>query len=159
MGMRGLEERDLPALADFIIEVYNDYPSALWFGKRPSDEEIGRVFSNKMRGIGMGMLIDIVAEEGGSIVGECEVARIAHGHGVVGILTRRNYRGKGLGAKMLETAIGMASEIGMRRFSAEVVESNKGALKFFVGRGFRPTGYRYLDRGGWGPERYVTMEM
>ncbi len=158
MRIRELESGDLGALTEFIHDVYNEYPSAMWFEKEPSDEEIGRVFYNKMRGVGLGMLVDMVVDDMGTIAGECEITRVAHERGVVGILVRGSYRHRRMGSRILDAAVNGACSIGMRRFDAEVAQENEGAIKFFMVNGFAPCGYRDIVKGGK-EQRFVVMQL
>ena len=158
MIVRELGADDLGALSGFIIDVYNEYPQAMWFESEPSAGEIERVFYGKINGVGSRALVDVVAEDNGTIAGECEIARVAYDSGVIGIIVRHGYRGKGLGSSMLDRALELAYGIGMRRFSAEVMEGNGDALKFFISRGFRPEGQRRVERNGI-MQRFVVVRM
>lgn len=158
MIVRELGVDDLAALSEFIIDVYNEYPQAMWFESEPSAEEMERVFYSKIKGVGSRALVDVVTEDNGTIAGECEVARVAYDSGVVGIIVRHGYRRKGLGSSMLDRALGLAYGIGMRRLSAEVMEGNSDALKFFISRGFRPEGQRRVERNGI-VQRFVVVRL
>lgn len=158
MIVRELSDSDLAALSDFIIEAYNDYPLATWFTQEPSPGEIERMFYNKIRGIASGTLVDVVAEDKGTIAGECEIARTGHDSGVVGILVRHGYRNMDVGARMLRAAMDRASGMGMARLVAEVMEANGRAARFFARNGFVPIGYRDIDMGG-APSRLVVLQL
>ncbi len=158
MIVRELGADDLARLLEFVIDAYNEYPQAMWFDTEPSAEEIERVFYSKMKGIASGALVDIVADDKGTLIGECEIARIAHDSGVIGIIVRHGYRGKGIGTRLLKEAMGLAGGIGMRKFSAEIDEGNKKALKFFVANGFAPEGYRDVKRNN-GMRRVVVVKL
>ncbi|MHB1830134.1 MAG: GNAT family N-acetyltransferase [Candidatus Micrarchaeaceae archaeon] len=147
MEVRVLDSVDLPALSEFIIETYNDYPLATWFEQEPSPGEIERVFYNKLGGIGSRTLIDIVIADNGTIAGECEVVKIDHDKGVVGIMVRKGYRSRHMGRDMLKLALDGAKGIGISKFTAEVAEENPGALRFFINNGFIPAGHRDIERG------------
>lgn len=148
MKVRELNNGDLAALSEFIIEAYHDYPLATWFDEEPSPGQIERIFYNKLRSVGSRALVDVVTEDNGTIAGECEVAKIGFDSGVIGILVRHGYRRKNLGSDMLREAIDVAVDIGITKFSAEVDERNADALKFFVRNRFIPIGYRKIEKGG-----------
>ncbi len=148
MKVRELNHGDLAALSEFIVDAYHDYPLATWFDEEPSPSQVERIFYNKLNSMEARKLVDIVTEDRGTIVGECEIAKIDFDSGVIGILVRHGYRSKTLGSSMLNEAIERAVDIGMTKFSAEVDEQNAEALKFFVRNRFTPIGYRDMERGG-----------
>ncbi len=147
MKIRVLGNGDLPALSEFIIDAYKDYPLATWFELEPSPGEIERIFYNKLRGIGSRTLVDVVTEGNDAIAGECEVVKVGHDRGIVGIMVRKEYRGKHMGSDMLMLALEGAKEIGMARFTAEVAEENLDALRFFINNGFVPAERRNIEKG------------
>ena len=148
MKVRELNHADLPALSEFIIGAYNDYPLATWFDEEPTASQVERIFYNKISSVRLRALIDVVTEDNGIIAGECEVAKIGFDNGVIGILVRHGYRRKNIGSDMLREAIDDAVDIGITKFSAEVDEQNADALKFFLRNRFTPIGYRNVERAG-----------
>lgn len=157
MRIRPLNDGDIEALLEFVIGAYQEYPMAMWFAKSPSGGEVERVFYNKMRGIESRSVVDTVCEDSGGIVGECEIVRVAHDSGVMGIVVRKKYRGRHIGSKLLEAATNDAAGIGMARFTAEVMEGNRDAFKFFIDNGFAPLGTRDEERGGR-PVRLAVLQ-
>jgi len=148
MKIRELVQSDMRALCEFIADSYDDYPMAMWFEVKPPKENIERIFYNKIKGISSRLLADFVAEEGGMILGECEVIRTYGEFGVVGIMIRKECGRKRVGSKLLESAIGAAEGIGILRISAEVMEENEPALRFFIVNGFAPVSSRPVDKKG-----------
>ncbi len=148
MEIRQLDGSDLDALAEFIVGAYREYPIATWFSSEPGRGEIEGIFYNKIKGIGLRTVVDIVCEDGGAIVGECEIVRIANNAGVVGIMVRRGQAGRHIGSRILDSAIKNAGDIGMTEFRAEVDRENKDAVKFFIDRGFSPEGYEDIEQKG-----------
>lgn len=80
-----------------------------------------------------------------------EVAEL-EGHGVIGYLVvwfaadegeladlavAREYRGRGLGSRLLDRAVEVARENGVRSLFLEVRESNRAAAALYQSRGFR----------------------
>ena len=145
---RQLDDGDLDLLSDFIIGAYREYPLATWFGSEPTAGDIEGIFYSKIGGIGSRNVVDIICEADGMIVGECEIVRTAHDSGVIGIMVRRSYSGRHAGSEMLDSAMSKAVEIGMAKFTAEVVEENKDAVRFFISNGFSKIGSREGEKGG-----------
>jgi len=50
------------------------------------------------------------------------------------------YQRKGVGKLLLECLIGLAQQVRLNRLEADVMASNRGALRFLIRRGFRSTG-------------------
>ncbi len=147
MKIRALGEGDLHALSEFILDAYHDYPLAMWFKEEPTQSQLESIFYNKIKSMGSRDLIDIVTEENGTIAGECEIAKIDFGSGIIGILVRHGYRSKSIGSEMMRMAIDDAVDIGITKFTAEVAQENADALKFFLRNGFVPIGYRKIESG------------
>lgn len=59
-----------------------------------------------------------------------------------------NFRGKGVGARLLETVIDWANSRGARRMELHVSESQKGAIRLYESKGFADTGERGFLRPG-----------
>lgn len=135
-------------LSVFIIGAYKECPLATWFSSEPERGEIERILYSKIKGMVSRSVVDFVCCDSGSIVGECEIVRMAHNAGVVGIMVRREYAGRHIGSRMLDAAIDYARRIGMSEFTAEVMDGNAGAVKFFINRGFSPEGHIDTERGG-----------
>ena len=148
MLIGSLNDSDIGALSDFMVCAYRAYPMATWFCSEPSLGEMERLFLNKVRGIGMRSVVDTVCEDRSRIVGECEIVKIAYDVGVIGIIVRPEYADRHIGSAMLETAIKEAAEIGVTKLTAEVMEDNKDAFKFFIDNGFAPLGIEKGERGG-----------
>lgn len=147
MRIRSLNDGDLEALSDFIMDAYKEYPMAMWFAKEPSRREVERIFYNKMCGIELRSVVDTVCEEDGKIVGECEIVRVVHDTGVVGVVVRKNYAGRHMGSSLLDAAMKDAASIGITRFTAEVMETNGDAIRFFIDNGFSSLGEEDGKRG------------
>lgn len=148
MKIRELDNSDMDAITEFIIDAYNDYPLAMWFESEPGKDELERLFYNKMRGISSRALVDVVVDDNGTIAGECEIARTGFDSGVIGIIVRHGYRGQSVGSGLLQRAIDDAVSIGITKFTAEIAEGNNDALTFFVSQGFTPVGFRGIERSG-----------
>ena len=137
MVIRNLRSGDKKALSSLIKEIYVERPSAMWFEKSPDDDTIQGLVDYKIKGIGEGRIVDMVAEEGRSIVGECEIVNMPGGVGYVGILVRQEFRMQGIGKSLLASAIGEAKALGTRRLIADITENNTDAASFFAMNGFK----------------------
>lgn len=157
LKIRELDMGDLDMLSRFIMDAYNDFPLAMWFETKPSQSEIERIFYNKIRSAGLRNLVDIISEDNNVITGECEIAKAGFDLGVIGVIVRKGYRGYNIGSSMLSKAMDNAVDIGITRFMAEVREENKEGLKFFIGNGFAPVGYRDTE-GTSGKIRIVVLQ-
>jgi ribosomal protein S18 acetylase RimI-like enzyme len=81
-----------------------------------------------------------VVLDGERVVGWCDILRpklatISH-VGAVGIGLLPEYRGKGIGRKLLETAIEAALSSGIERIELAVYESNTHAIRLYQSIGF-----------------------
>ncbi len=136
MIIRDLEEVDFGPLSRFILDMYSDYPDALWFDSAPSREVLSEIFMRKLYSMGRHDLIDMVAVEGEDIIGECEIVRLSSGTGYVGIIVSKDNRRKGLGSTLLKLSEMSSISMGIQALYAEVKKSNIAALAFFKSAGF-----------------------
>ena len=137
--VRDLEKCDQESLSGFIGDIYKEYPSAMWFEAEPTPEALSRLFLQKLSGMLKKDVADMVAVQDkpfGMIVGEVEIVRLAGPVGYVGIIIRKEHRGKGLGSVLLEHASKKAILLGITRLRAEVASGNNAAQEFFKSRGF-----------------------
>lgn len=129
--VRPFEARDVPQVADL---------EAACFSQPWSAETFARL-------VGQGSTAVRVLERNGEIIGygillvsldEAEVANIA---------IRRDLRGCGFGACLLDAMLEHARECGVKRVVLEVRESNEAALSLYASRGFDVVGRRadYYD--------------
>ena len=146
--IRRLEEGDRQALSSFMEQSYDEYPNAMWFDSKPQYRDLTRIFMNKLNGMQLNILEDFVADDEGKIVGDCEIVKTGSNAGLVGIIIRKGYSGKGLGTDLLEAASKGAQRIGIERLRVEVMEENKHAQKFFEACGFSVTGHERTERNG-----------
>jgi RimJ/RimL family protein N-acetyltransferase len=79
-----------------------------------------------------------IAEEAGVPVGQLRVDRLPDGVGVVSIGLAPSARGRGLGREVLGLGMAAASELGIRRARAVVMEANAPSRRLFEGAGFAP---------------------
>ncbi len=128
------------------------------FRKLPSQDDERRVFSESLRDIEAGNLVNSVAEIESHVVGWCDVRRVRPGtpldhRGSLGICVRREFRGRGVGTTLMKATI----EKSRGRFESielTVHSNNLGAIKLYERFGFEKYGRlpsavkragRYLD--------------
>lgn len=51
------------------------------------------------------------------------------------LIVNQNYRGKGIGAALLDTVVNYGKQLGVKRISWEVLDWNTGAIKFYEQKG------------------------
>lgn len=125
------------------------------FGERPSRADEVEWFARGYRRVLLGDEVWIVAEVEGRTVGSCVIGRAApnalseQAHiGVLGILVRREYRGRGVGTALLTHALEAAKE----KFEVvrlDVFSVNEGARRLYERFGFVLSGHvpRAIKRG------------
>ena len=91
-----------------------------------------------------------VAVEGSKVVGWCDIApNKGEGFthcGTLGMGVLRDYRGKGIGTRLIEEALYAAKEFGFERVELEVYVSNVSAVKLYETRGFKHEGVKRKAR-------------
>lgn len=88
-----------------------------------------------------------VARAGGKVVGWCDIipakAGSVSGHvGVLGIGVLPEFRHKGIGRRLMQTALEKAKKNGLTRIELGVREQNENALKLYKELGFEIEGLR-----------------
>ena len=91
-----------------------------------------------------------VAVEGNKVVGWCDIVPnksegFTH-YGTLGMGVLRDYRGKGIGTRLIEEALYAAKEFGFERVELEVYVSNVSAVKLYETRGFKHEGVKRKAR-------------
>ncbi|GGP19215.1 hypothetical protein GCM10007981_02000 [Thermocladium modestius] len=123
------------------------------YSSKPSFEDEVKWFSDRIIDVRAGRVVMKVAEVDGRVVGWCDIvplrinSEVQH-VGVLGILVRRGYRGKGLGSSLLRSAL----EEGRSKFSKvrlEVFSVNEVAIRLYERAGFNRIGVfpREVRRG------------
>lgn len=136
MDIRSLEKADFGAFEAFIRSVYRDSPYSMWFSGEPGRDELMDLFTKKLKEAENGRMIDIVAIDKGSIIGECEIVAKGNGVGIVGMLVRKERRRKGMGRELLKKGIEESKGMKLGVLLAEVLDTNRDAMGFFSGCGF-----------------------
>jgi ribosomal protein S18 acetylase RimI-like enzyme len=98
-----------------------------------------------------GLGVQVVAvDEADKVVGWCDIVRgeretVAH-TGSLGMGLLKEYRGQGLGRKLMDAAIAAAKSQGVERVELEVYASNAAAVTLYRKLGFREEGRKLKAR-------------
>lgn len=89
-------------------------------------------------------LPNLVAVRNGQVVGWCDVCSIdkpvMQHTGVLGMGVLKEYRGKGVGKRLIVQAIEAAKAVGLTRIQLYVREDNERAIKLYLSVGFEKEG-------------------
>lgn len=148
--LRVLRWEDLDGLLSFINslvkEKQGDSRSGLYtgFDRKVTREEEVEWLAQTLVEIERGDVINAVAEIGGKVIANGEVDRGRYKdtrrHGHVGLTMLREYRGQGIGSKMIETLVRESRGIGLRSLNAEFLADNETARRAYEKAGFKQTG-------------------
>jgi len=152
--VRDLAWGDFPALLENYLAVYDEVRTNpdVGIGLFPEPPKISAEaewFARLYGRVQDGTSIAVVAEEGGRAVGMCGVDRKGEHRevrhiGVLGILVARDWRGRGIGRRLLEAAIERCRGR-FERIELSVFASNEGARRLYRSVGFVAWG---LEPGG-----------
>ncbi|MDE1825540.1 MAG: GNAT family N-acetyltransferase [Candidatus Micrarchaeota archaeon] len=136
MEIREVGSQDLEKLTELIIRVYRDTRISMWFDFEPTQKELEGLFNYKIKSVGSGKSVDLVAVEQGRILGECEILLTEQG-GIVGIIIEKAHRRKGIGIELFEAGAKRACKAGVKIVFADVAKENAAAMRFFKKLGFK----------------------
>jgi putative acetyltransferase len=85
--------------------------------------------------------LHLVADEEGKVVGTLSVFVPEDGKYTIGMMVRRELRGRGIGSALLEAAFVWARERGIAVLHLDVFPHNDAARRLYEGAGFVETGY------------------
>ncbi len=94
--------------------------------------------------------LPLVAEQAGEVVGYLMAWKVVDQLHILNIATDPRWRRRGVGTALLFAATRKGAELGLEEVTLEVRESNREAVDFYEGHGFRQTGRRpgyYADNG------------
>lgn len=170
--VRPVRWEDFSGVREIYWELYDERDAGepigiTLFAVRPSVEDEVQWFAGVFAKVLAGHTIYLVAEQDGQVVGGCTVTRAAPGPsseqahvGELGILVRRGFRGRGVGAALLEAAISEAR----RKFELvylSVFSVNTTARRLYERFGFSVCGHlpRVVKRRGqyFDEERMVLV--
>ena len=106
-----------------------------------------------------GAASSVVAVADGQVIGMLHVEASRHGFGEIGMLVDRGWRGRGVGAALLQAAIGLARQQGLHKLSLEVFAHNTAAIALYRKCGFVEEGRRAAQYRRASGELWDTMIM
>lgn len=130
--VRPAEEGDRRALAELFAAVAEERDGIaaeppVDVDKRAASRDLERTF---------------VAETAGEIVGELLVIESGFGFGEIGMLVAADWRGRGIGTALVETAIDWARNRGLHKLTLSVFPHNEAAIALYRKCGFVEEGRR-----------------
>jgi RimJ/RimL family protein N-acetyltransferase len=148
--LRVLRWEDLDALLSFINslvkEKHGDQRSTLYagFDETVSREEEAEWLAQTLLGIEVGEVINAIAEVGGRVIANGDVTRGKYQdtrrHGHMGLTMIREYRGQGIGRRIIHTLVRESRRAGLRTLDAEFLAQNETARRAYEKAGFKQAG-------------------
>ena len=158
--LRVLRWEDLDRLLSFINslvkEKRGDSRSGLYtgFDKTITREEEAEWLAETLVEIERGEVINTIAEIGGKIIANGEVTRGKYKdtrhHGHMGLTMINDYRGQGIGRRIIETLVQESRTAGLGTLEVEFLAVNETARRAYEKAGFNQAGIipRKVFRGG-----------
>lgn len=148
--LRAIKSEDLDPLLSFINRLVDekrqDKGSLLYsgFDEKVKRREEKEWLAETLEGIRRGNIISVLAEVDGKIIANGEVTRGGYDetrhHGHLGLTMVGEFRGKGIGHKVIGTLVKESRRAGLRILEVEFLASNKIAQQAYEKEGFRPAG-------------------
>jgi ribosomal protein S18 acetylase RimI-like enzyme len=142
MIIRSVNQGDLDRLYLNYKTYYKEYKENLEFGKlmfEPDCDSHTRWFSKLMSWLNSGDAVAFVASTGNDIVGFCQIKRNiqdwSNHIGTLGISITKDYRGMGIGKKLIINSIAASKGI-FEIISLDVISSNIAAISLYKKIGF-----------------------
>ena len=145
MRIRNIERKDLENVFKLVTEAFEDTPTAFNFNEIPEIETFHILFENKLMMLSEGSSVDLISEENGRILANCEIVRVDKNTGILGIVVSLDSRRDGIGSALLKKALLAAGKSGMIRILAEVSSGNR-------------IGICFLEKNGFGEEKSAQTE-
>jgi RimJ/RimL family protein N-acetyltransferase len=158
--LRVIRWEDLDGLLSFINslvkEKRGESRSGLYtgFDKTVTREEEAEWLAQNLVEIEGGEVINTIAEIGGKIIANGEVTRGKYKdtrqHGHMGLTIISEYRGQGIGRRIIETLIRESRRAGLKTLEVEFLSENETARRAYANAGFDQAGIipRKVFRGG-----------
>jgi ribosomal protein S18 acetylase RimI-like enzyme len=148
--LRRLESKDLDAILQFINALVNekqrDRETRLYVGfdQKITREEETKWLAETITAIKRREIINVIAEIDGRIIANGEVTRGRYRetrhYGHLGLTTIGEYRGRGIGRKVIEMLIGESRKVGLKTLDVEFLAENKSARLAYEKSGFKQVG-------------------
>jgi RimJ/RimL family protein N-acetyltransferase len=170
--LRILRWEDLDGLLSFINslvkEKQGDPRSPLYtgFDKKVTRQEEARWLGHILVEIETGEVINAIAEVGRKIIANGEVTRGEykdtrhHGHLMLTMISE--YRGKGIGRRIIETLLRESRRAGMRTIDVEFLAENESARRAYEKAGFEQAGiipHKVLRAGKYFDGLIMSIEL
>jgi uncharacterized protein YeaO (DUF488 family)/GNAT superfamily N-acetyltransferase len=143
VAIRPASEEDAAALLDYICTLRAEGLATIFRHEAVPTLEDELAYIRKFKRTGSEYF---VAEAGGSIIGNVGLASGAHPQTAhvahLGISVLAPFRGRGIGSRLLETAIEWAPLNGIRRLELQVLSNNPAARRLYERKGFGVEGCR-----------------
>ena len=92
----------------------------------------------------------VVAVVGDQIVGWCNIlpnTKLGFTHvGVLGMGVRREYRGQGIGRRLMDACLSLVRESGLEKIELDVYTDNEAAIRLYESVGFQREGHKRYAR-------------
>jgi RimJ/RimL family protein N-acetyltransferase len=141
--IRTATERDVDALLEYVASLRAERLPTIFRHERAPTREEELDFVRKFARADASLF---VALDGDRIVGNLAIAAHEHpesAHGAeIGMSVLAAYRGRGVGSRLLDTAIAWARRHSLRRLELEVRSNNPGARRLYERKGFAIEGIR-----------------
>lgn len=136
--VRTAVEQDAPRLTQYLSELFAERLPVLFRRDRVPTVEEERAFIRSLAASSRSVLL--VAEANGKVVGMLDF----HGHpepqrahaGEFGMSSARDWRGRGVGTRLLEHLLEWAPNRGFHRIELRVFSNNPGAIRLYERFGF-----------------------
>jgi len=148
--LRVMKWDDLDRLVSFINviveEKRRDSSSGLYagFDEKVTREEEAEWLSQTLVEIERGEVINAIAELSGKVIANGEVTRGKYKdtrrHGHMGLTTISEYRGQGIGRRIIETLVRESRGAGLRTLEVEFLAANETARRAYEKAGFNQAG-------------------
>jgi ribosomal protein S18 acetylase RimI-like enzyme len=146
--LRSIRWEDLPDCVEYANRLVDEREEDPNFGilldTRQTLESEAEWLASRLASMEKGDLLSVVAEVGGKLVANSEVARSRFRdelhHGKLGISVHHDYRNLGIGSEMMKTLVEESRKAGFKTIELEVFASNSRAIHVYEGAGFRQVG-------------------
>lgn len=126
MNIRRIENRDAESLGLLAQKSFTMPWSVKAFGELADD--LNSIF--------------YVAEEDGKIIGGCGLTRVLDEGDIHNVMVDSEYRGKGIGTRLMKVLLDEGQKLGIVEFTLEVRVSNAAAIRVYEKSGFISEGIR-----------------
>ena len=149
LEIRPTRDEDRLPLAQLYADVAEE---RIYIGGEPPVDVEARAASWSLAG-------DFVALDDGRIIGGIHIGATPFGVGVIGMMVARDWRGRGVGSALMQTAIDWAREQGLHKLCLDVWPHNESAIALYKKFGFVQEGFRVKQRRRANGELWDELEM